>query len=281
MSSPHDSTAGAESGFEPLVASSAACSVHLPIFEGPLDLLLHLIRANEVEITDLPVARVAEQYLEYLDLMRELRLDVAAEYLVMAATLAWIKSRLLLPTDEEAEEEAGDPRAELIARLLEYQRFKEAAEELEGRPRLGRDVFAPAGAELEPEPESEREIEVGILELIEALRRVLRETDAPAAFHEVVTERVTVRERMVAVIDALENAEMVEFDELFRAPDGGRPTRTLVVATFLAILELARMATLRIFQSLTDSGAPQGPIRLRRAAPSATPEAPDALPQPS
>ncbi|MEB2346394.1 MAG: segregation/condensation protein A [Deltaproteobacteria bacterium] len=252
--------------FEPLAEGSAACSIRLPVFDGPLDLLLHLIREDELEITDLPIAQVARQYLEYLELMRELHLDVAAEYLVMAATLAWIKSRMLLPpADDEAEEDGLDPRAELVARLLEYQRFQEAAAELGQRPLLGREIWAPPGEAPPPLPEAEREIEVGLLPLLEAFRRAMRQTQAAGHAHEVVTEAVTVRERMVTVIDALEAAEVVEFEALLRGPDGRYASRAVLVATFLAILELARITALRIFQSLDDAGAPEGPIRLRRA----------------
>ena len=252
--------------FEPLAEGGAACSIRLPIFDGPLDLLLHLIREEELEITDLPIAQVARQYLDYLELMRELHLDVAAEYLVMAATLAWIKSRMLLPpTGEEVEEEGVDPRAELVARLLEYQRFQEAAAELAGRPLLGREVWAPPGETPPPLPESERDLEVGLLPLLEAFRRAMRQARAEGQVHEVVTEAVTVRERMVAVIDALEAAEVVAFEALLRTPEGRWASRPVLVATFLAILELARISALRIFQSRDDQGAPEGPIRLRRA----------------
>ena len=251
--------------FEPITDAGSACAIRLSAFEGPLDLLLHLIRQDELEITDLPIAQVAKQYLEYLEVLRELNLDVAAEYLVMAATLAWIKSRMLLPPDGIVEEEGQDPRAELVARLLEYQRFKEAADTLGARPLLGREVFAAPGAAIAPPDEGEREIEVGLIELVEALRRVLRESKATDTIHEVVGEPITVRERMVAVIDALDRADVVELDEVLRAPDGAPPTRALIVATFLAILELAKLATLRIFQSLAESGSPEGPIRLRRA----------------
>jgi segregation and condensation protein A len=252
--------------FEPIGDAGSACAIRLNVFEGPLDLLLHLIRQNELEITDLPIAQVANQYLEYLELMRELHLDVAAEYLVMAATLAWIKSRMLLPPDEHADDEEGpDPRAELIARLLEYQRFKEAADALGARPLLGREVFAAPGQALEAPPEGDREIEVGLVELLEALRRVLRESKAADAIHEVLSEPITVRERMIAVMDALGAAEVVEFESLLRRPDANFAGRPFLVATFLAVLELAKLATLRIFQSLDDAGAPSGPIRLRRA----------------
>src|SRR4029450_6177269 len=149
-------------------------AVKLPIFEGPLDLLLHLIRIDEVDIIDIPIARIAEQYLEYLELMRELQLDIAGEYLVMAATLAWIKSRMLLPPDPSSIADEGlDPRAELVARLLEYQRFKEVAGEIGERQLLGRDVFPAHAQGIPAAPEAEREIEVGLFELVDAMRRAL------------------------------------------------------------------------------------------------------------
>jgi segregation and condensation protein A len=241
-----------------------AYAVKLSVFEGPLDLLLHLIRINEVEITDIPIARIANQYLEYLDVMRELNIDVAADYLVMAATLAWIKSRMLLPPDEgEDHDEGGDPRAELVARLLEYQRFKEVAGELGERTRLGRDVFEARGSEPERPDEGEREIEVGLLQLLEAFRRVLAVSRHSGAAHELESEAVSVRDRMIVCMETLHGRDFVEFIELFREADGNVPSRAIVVATFLAILELARVAALRIFQSLDDSGSPRGPIRVR------------------
>lgn len=252
--------------FEPFAPGDGGCAVKLPIFEGPLDLLLHLIRLAEVEITDIPISRIADQYVEYLDLMRELDLDVAGEYLLMAATLAWIKSRMLLPPEPGAEEEEGpDPRAELVARLLEYQRFKEAAAQLGERVRLGRDVFAASGAEPERPPDAERELEVGLLQLLEAFRRVLRAARASGAAHELVSEPVSVRDRMIAVMDALAGADWLEFSALFRDETGAFPTRALLVATFLAILELARIGAARIYQGAGADGAPEGPIRVRRA----------------
>ena len=142
---PADATA--EGGLS--IADRAAYSVKLPVFEGPLDLLLHLIRQNEMEITDIPVAVISEQYLEYLELMRMLDLDIAGEYLVIAATLALIKSRMLLPPEGEEDDDEGlDPREELVQRLLEYQRYKEVAEELGRRRLLGRDVFPAQGGEM-------------------------------------------------------------------------------------------------------------------------------------
>ena len=247
-------------------APAAPCyAVRLPIFEGPLDLLLHLIRANEVDVTDIPIARVAEQYVEYLALMQELNLDVAGEYLVMAATLAWIKSRMLLPPRPEEDEDEGlDPRAELVARLLEYQRFKEAAEGLGERWRLGRDVFAPRLSEPEATPEAEREIEVGLVALLEAFRGVLRRARPPAAHHEVEVESFTVAERMRAVMQLLRERDALDFECLFELEGGTAPSRPMLVTTFLALLELVRLAALRVYQGLDEEGVPQGPIRLRR-----------------
>lgn len=252
-------------GAEPGVpGTDAAYAVKLPIFEGPLDLLLHLIRLNEVDITDIPVARIAEQYLAYLELMRDLHLDVAGEYLVMAATLAWIKSRMLLPPDpSESEEEPADPRAELVARLLEYQRFREAAGELGERQLLGRDVFAASVPGPEGPPESEREIEVGVFQLVDALRAVLARAGHTGAAHEVEIETVTVRERMLAVMESLSGREACEFEELVRVGEawGSRP---LIVATFLAILELTRLEAIGLYQGLDDGGTPRGAIHVRR-----------------
>ena len=246
--------------------SASPYAVKLALFEGPLDLLLHLIRVNEVEITDIPIARISEQYLATLEALRELDLDVAGEFLLMAATLAWIKSRMLLPADGEAGEGEGpDPRAELVARLLEYQRFKLAAGELAERRWLGRDVFEAHAVPLEPRPEGEREIEVGLFQLIEAWRRVLARGGPAAAPHEVTVETVTVRERMLAVMRALDLSPSLEFTACLESNDGHPPTRELFVATFLAILELSRLAALRIYQGVDPRGAPSGPIHLRRS----------------
>jgi segregation and condensation protein A len=239
-------------------------AVKLPIFEGPLDLLLHLIRIDEVDITDIPIARVAEQYLEYLELMRELQLDIAGEYLVMAATLAWIKSRMLLPAVPSAiADEGADPRAELVARLLEYQRFKEVAGEIGERQLLGRDVFPARARGIEPEPEAEREVEVGLFELVDAMRRALARGGHTGAAHEVEIETITVRERMVEVMRALASREACEFEDLL-AGDSSVWTRALIVATFLAILELTRLEAIGLYQGVDEVGVPRGPIHLRR-----------------
>ncbi len=242
-------------------------AVKLPVFEGPLDLLLHLIRQNEVDITDIPIQRIAEQYLGTIELMEELNLDVAAEYLVMASTLALIKSRMLLPNESDEEEEAIDPRADLVQRLLEYQRFKEAAETLSKRRLLNRDVWSVIGPGPEKRPESDREIEVELFDLVAAFKDVLDNAEDGVFEHEVETETVTVRDRMLVVMDLLEVNESVEFTRIFvMGGDGeGKPTRPVLVATFLAVLELARLSALRIYQGISDRGTPEGAIRVRRA----------------
>ena len=229
----------------------------LEIFEGPLDLLLHLIKKNEVNITDIPIATITEQYLATLELMQTLNLDTAGEFLVMAATLIHIKSRMLLPerdaeTDEE--EEGGDPREDLMRRLLEYQRFKEAAGELGQRDVLTRDVFVRATAPTErPVPAAFRELSV--FELLTALRRVLERLPKDE-FHEVTLEKITVREKMTLVLERLRVDGQVMFESLFT--DAG--TRMAVIVTFLAMLELVKMRAIRIFQDRLD-----GPIIIEAA----------------
>jgi segregation and condensation protein A len=249
-------------------ASSATCAIKLDLFEGPLDLLLHLIRENEMDITELSVSEIADQYVAFLNVMQELQLDVAAEYLVMAATLAWIKSRLLLPPSDEGDEDEGaDPRAELIARLLEYERFKEAAETLGEYTREGRDVFRARAPEAAPTPDAEREIEVSLLALLDAFRKVLARVPVGPGLHEVEADTVTVYARMLSIMDHIGDFDgSLEFEQLFESPDGEPPSRALVVATFLALLELVRVAALRVYQGVREvDGVPEGPIRLRRS----------------
>ena len=243
-----------------------AYAVKLQVFEGPLDLLLHLIRQNEVDVTDIPITDIARQYVDYLSLMRELNLDVAGEYLVMAATLAWIKSRMILPPPESDDDDEGvDPRAELMARLLEYQRFKEVAEELGDRALLERDVFAARGPEIEPTPEGERELKVSLVQMLEAYRRVLAGArPAGKGLHEVEAETVTVHERMLAVMDVLGRHESIEFERVFAAEGEDAPSRPVVVTTFLAILELTRLTAIHVYQGVDEDLVPRGPIRLRR-----------------
>jgi segregation and condensation protein A len=221
-------------------------NVQLEIFEGPLDLLLHLIKKNEVSITDIPIATITEQYLATIELMQTLNLDVAGEFLVMAATLIHIKSRMLLPAGEtsgdEDEDDGADPREELVRRLLEYQRYKDAAEQLEQREVLTRDVFARAAAPTEtPAPAGFREISV--LELLAAIRRVLERLPKDVV-HEVTLDKVTVRQKMTLLLDTLRSRQRLYFEELFTDVK----TRLEVVVTFLAMLELVKVRAIRILQ---------------------------------
>lgn len=231
--------------------------VQLEIFEGPLDLLLHLIKKNEVSITDIPIAAITEQYLATVELMHTLNLDVAGEFLVMAATLIHIKSRMLLPSgdgESDDDDEGEDPREELIRRLLEYQRFKDAAGELSQREVLTRDVFVRRAPPPEPPlPPDYRELSV--VELLTALRRVL-ERLPKNEYHEVTLEKITVREKMTLLLDRLRDGGRITFDSLF----ADARTRMEVIVTFLAMLELVKIAAVRIFQDV-----PQGPIIIEAA----------------
>ena len=226
---------------------ASAYTVRLEMFEGPLDLLLHLIHKNELDIINIPIALITEQYLEYLKLMKILNLDVAGEYLLMAYTLLHIKSKMLLPASSEEEEEEGeDPRAELVRRLLEYQQYKEAAAELEEKPMLNRDVFLRSALmDIEESPEEER-IEVSLFELLEAFRKLL-ESAKPEVFHEVVLDHLSVEERIQEILSLLqrENRSMT-FTLLF--PE--EASRRVIVVTFLAILELVKMRRIHIFQTI-------------------------------
>lgn len=220
-------------------------TVRLEMFEGPLDLLLHLIHKNEMDITNIPIALITEQYLEYLKLMKVLNLDIAGEYLLMASTLLHIKSKMLLPTSSEKEEEEGeDPRAELVRKLLEYQRYKNGAAELERRPMLDRDVFVRSALVDDGEGKEEERIEVNLFELLDAFRQVLERAKAEA-FHEVILDRVSVEEKVQEILSLLqrENRSMA-FHFLF--PE--QASRRVIIVTFLAILELVKMKLVRIFQ---------------------------------
>jgi segregation and condensation protein A len=220
-------------------------TVRLEAFEGPLDLLLHLIRKNELDIMDIPIALITEQYLEYMKLMKELNLDVAGDYLLMASTLLHIKSKMLLPVSQEEEEEGGeDPRAELVRRLLEYQKFRDAAGDLDRRPLKGRDIFVRAVPPDPQELQEEGKMEVSLFDLLEALRQVLARV-RPEAVHEVMLEPVTVEERVQEILSLLQREKRsIAFHSLF----GERVSRRMIVVTFLAILELVKMKQIRLFQ---------------------------------
>ncbi len=239
--------------------------IRIENFEGPLDLLLHLIQKNEMDIYDIPIAEITSQYLATLGALKTLDLDLASEFLLMAATLTYIKSRMLLPQAEpEAEDEDGeDPRAELVRRLLEYQRYKDAAETLDGFSLLERDVFKRTHALEQFDGEDEKEFEsVGLYQLVEAFRRLLQELPEDA-YHEVTAEQLSVTERINSLLAQLEGHESLGFSELFRP----LPTRPEVVVTFLAMLELVKLRLVRFMQN-----SKFGPIRLY---PAVGPDEPD------
>ena len=220
-----------------------ALEVFLDAFEGPLDLLLYLIRRQNLDILDIPIAEVTIQYMRYVELMREVRLELAAEYLVMAAMLAEIKSRMLLPRLSDDEEEDEDPRAELVRRLQEYERYRQAAEDLDALPRVGRDIFpayveAPAVEVNKPLPD------VSLQELILAFGEVLRRADMFTSHH-VEKEPLSMRERMSRVLDMVLDNGFVEFHCLFDTEEG----RLGVVVTFMAVLELLKETLLELVQA--------------------------------
>jgi len=223
--------------------------VELPVFEGPLDLLLHLIRKHEIDIFDIPIALITDKYLAYINWMQALNLDVAGEFLVMASTLAHIKSRMLLPSgegDEEEEEEEIDPREELVRRLLEYQRYKEAAEELRQRPILNRDVFTHGTSTEVPKDQSEESpfSEVSVFKLIEALDRAMRKAKRRVS-HDIIVERISIVDRIHELADKLLQRGEVTFEELFDED----MTKMLVIVTFMALLEMTRLRMVRLHQA--------------------------------
>lgn len=218
-----------------------ALEVILDAFEGPLDLLLYLIRKQNLDILDIPVARITEQYMEYVELMQAVKLDLAAEYLVMAAMLAEIKSRMLLPREEEEEDEE-DPRAALVRRLQEYERFREAAFELDERPRVGRDVFVAFAKHVEEVPE-EQMPQVDLDELAKAFRRVMEHAEHLKSLN-ITREVLSVRERMTHILNKLQTRDFVRFESLFESGEG----RMGLVVTFVAILELVKDEMIMVVQ---------------------------------
>ena len=223
--------------------------VRIENFEGPLDLLLHLIKKNEINIYDIPIALIARQYLDYLSVMKELNLAVAGEFLVMAATLLHIKSRMLLPANEapDEEEDGPDPREELVRRLLEYKQFKEAASQLDGKERLWRDMFArEAPPPIEVQADEALLDDVSLFDLVDALQEVLARHPEKRMV-EIIPDNMTVRDRMNTIIEALEGQDAVDFISLFEAASH----RIVVIVTFLALLELIRIRVVKVFQSET------------------------------
>lgn len=248
-----------------MTAPGTGYTVELDVFEGPLDLLLHLVRKHELDIIDIPIAFITEKYLEYLDVMQALSIDVAGEYLLMAATLAYIKSRELLPpdpsreeADEAEDEEEIDPRADLIRRLLEYQKYKEAAGHLGERPVVGRNVWTRGLSQEDALPEN---VDPGVIaplqefpviKLIEALDRALKRAKISLA-HNVIVERLSVSERINELTDRLENEREFSFFSCFRflqegAEMGAVEIRHEAVVTFLALLEMAKLRLIVISQ---------------------------------
>lgn len=229
-----------------------AMKVFLEAFEGPLDFLLYLIRKQNIDILDIPVASVTRQYMEYIDLMQELSLELAAEYLVMAAILAEIKSRMLLPRPSDAEDSEEDPRAELVRRLQEYERYKQAAEDLDKLPREERDFFTVQADASEisidrPHPN------VSLPELLQAFMDVLKRAELNANHH-IQLDALSVREKMTHILTEVQGKEHMLFTHLFRLEEG----RLGIVVTFLAMLELLKQSLIELVQA-----APFAPIYLK------------------
>ena len=228
---------------EDLYIPPDALEVILEAFEGPLDLLLYLIRRQNLNILDIPIAEVSRQYIEYVEILQDLKFDLAAEYLVMAAILCEIKSRMLLPRISSEDGEEDDPRAELVRRLQEYERFKKAAEDMEALPREGRDYLL-AEAWVEDRNTIRLPPEVELTEILGALRDVMSRAEMFSRHH-IQAEPLSVRERMTMIMDILAKDSFVEFHQLFRLEEG----RAGVVVTFLALMEMCREALVDVVQN--------------------------------
>lgn len=232
-----------------------ALEVFLEAFEGPLDLLLYLIRRQNLDVLDIPIAEITHQYIEYVELMKVVNLELAAEYLVMAAMLAEIKSRMLLPRPAGAAEDEEDPRAELVRRLQEYERYKKAAEDIDELPRVDRDTF-PVLVEVPHREVARTHPEVELKELLLAIADVMKRAEM-FAHHHIRREPLSVRERMSQVLEALSADHFTEFTTLFRIDEGKRG----VVVTLLAILELIKQSLVELIQT-----EPFGPIHVKVVA---------------
>ncbi|RRQ22931.1 segregation and condensation protein A [Thiohalobacter thiocyanaticus] len=241
-----------------------ALEVILEAFEGPLDLLLYLIKRQNLDVLDIPVAEITRQYMDYIGLMQELRLEVAAEYLVMAAMLAEIKSRMLLPRPVETDSDEDDPRAELVRRLQEYERYKKAAEDIDGMPRLQRDIF-PAEAVAPERQVINQQPDIDLRELLLAFKEVMARADM-FSHHHVQMEALSVRERMSAVLSSVNADRFSEFTHLFTVEEG----RMGVVVTFLAILELLKESLIEMIQA-----EPYAPIYVKAAGGQGSAEVPE------
>jgi segregation and condensation protein A len=231
-----------------------ALEVFLEAFEGPLDLLLYLIRRENIDIVDIPVADITRQYIDYIELMQDMQLELAGEYLVMSAMLAEIKSRMLLPRPVDTETDEEDPRAELVRRLQEYERFKQAAEDIDALPRLGRDVYQAVA-----EPPEHKVVaippQVELQDLVSAFQAVMKRASM-YAHHHVQLESLSVRERMSSVLSKVNSTRFTSFADLFTVEEG----RMGVVVSFLAILELVKESLLELTQA-----EPFAPIHVKAA----------------
>jgi len=232
--------------FDAIEQTALPYQVRIENFEGPLDLLLHLIKKSEINIYDIPIHLIAQQYLTYIEAMGDLNLTVAGEFLVMAATLLQIKSKMLLPVDEVVadEEDGPDPREELVRRLLEYKKFKEAARQLDEQERLWREIYSRAQSPaVEMESDETMLDNVSLFDLVDALQGILNRNPGKKLM-EILPDNLTVRERMNAILEMLEGQESVSFVELFEPACH----RLVIIVTFLALLELMRLRTARVFQ---------------------------------
>lgn len=220
-----------------------ALEIFLETFSGPLDLLLYLIKKQNIDILDIPVAKITKQYMDYIDIMDVLKLELAAEYLVMAAMLCEIKSRMLLPRQEEEEEDEADPRAELVRRLLEYEQIKHGAEDLDALPRLERDVL-PVSVNYDTSSIKRPQPEVSFDALIQAFRDVMKRADNHAHYA-IEKEVLSIRERMGSVLNTLQYQPFARFSDLFSFNEG----RHGLVVTFIAILELVKQSMIKLVQT--------------------------------
>jgi len=232
-----------------------ALEVILEAFEGPLDLLLYLIRKQNLDILDIPIAQITQQYMEYVELMKEVRLELAGEYLLMAAMLAEIKSRMLLPRPQEEEGDEEDPRAELVRRLQQYERYRGAAESIDRLPRVEREIHV-ASVVVDGKPVRRIDPNVTLFELLDALRDVLQRA-ALYRHHRVQLEPLSVQDRMNLILDRVKGADYVVFESLFTPKEG----RMGVVVTFMAVLELLKEAMIAVVQN-----EPFSPIYVKAAA---------------
>ncbi len=232
-----------------------ALKVFLEAFEGPLDFLLYLIKRQNLDIVNIPIAQITEQYMRYIDLMEDLQLDLAGEYLLMAAMLAEIKSRMLLPRPIEEGDDEDDPRAELVRRLQEYERYKQAAEDINSLPRYEREIFGTI-VEFPDRKSSQQQPEVSMDSLLRAFAEVLARADM-YTHHRIQREALSVRERMTMVLDKINADDFIDFKELFAVEEG----RGGVIVALLAILELLKESLIEMVQNETN-----GPIYVKAAS---------------